>query len=479
MYFGKRMYAPDFNLMNFIAAEGCSEKMGDEKVLQFVRFALHPNHGRRRNTVGALIEKYNRLDGRTDKVEPVVFYPSLHDLPIVCFKSRAPTDNNPILKRIAQAKLANDPEYWKWTLSGKESSGLQQDGGGGTVSKRQQKITSIHDILRGIKLPESVVSVQRVYDELSEPYYRKYGKPLGEGTGCIPLEHRDFAISEIKRLFEEELSYIEQPSVQHGALPLHAKALVDNAGWMGDIILTGDAMMDSVPGGSIIRSVRVENSVARKSYVRTEKTGSDSMERRGVGFVLREFLIFYALKWNDAVVDSVSLSVDALHAGWKDALETPNVLRSLMAGAGLTSYLSVEGFTVKVSSVKKLVKLLCDEGFIVQTIAATPATPLVKRMEVSEDSVPVASIVKFFRGMLATEWNNDTIETAEVTAADVVRALNGGSVGAYRKSCVSQFMRPFLFDGSVEGYSWREGALHLEKYVVHVKRVAGRVNSMP
>ena len=104
-------------------------------------------------------------------------------------------------------------------------------------------------------------------------------------------------------------------------------------------------------------------------------------------------------------------------------------------------------------------------------------TPLVKRMEVSEDSVPVASIVKFFQGMLATEWNNDTIETAEVTAADVVRGLNGGSVGAYRKSCVSQFMRPFLFDGSVEGYSWREGAHHLEKYVVHVKRVAGRVNS--
>ena len=192
------------------------------------------------------------------------------------------------------------------------------------------------------------------------------------------------------------------------------------------------------------------------------------MERRGVGVVLREFLIVHALQWNDAAIDTVSQSVEALHAGWAGALETPGVLRSLMAGAGLASYLSVEGSTLKVPSVKKLLKLLCDEGFI----APSPSAILsVKRMVVSEDSVPVASIVKYFKGMLSNEWGNGA-QSAEVTAADVVRALNGGSVGAYRKSCVSQFMRPFLFDGSVEGYSWREGALQHEKYVVHVERVA-------
>ena len=473
------MHALDFKLLKFIAAEGCSEKMGD-RVAQFVRFSLHPNNGRRRNTIHAIIDKYNQLDGRSERVVPVLFYPSVYDNPIVCFKSKASIENNPILKRIAVAKQTKDSEYWKWTLSGKESSGLQQVEDEPIVPRRQQShrmITSIHDILRDMKLPESVVSVQRVYDELSEPYFRHYGIPLGEGTGCIPLAHRDFVISEIKRLFEEELSYIEQPSVQEGGLPLHARALVDNAGWMGDILLTGDAMMDTVPGGSIIRAVRVGNATARKSYVRTGKSRSDSMERRGVGMVLREFLIFYALQWNDAAMDSVSLSVESLHAGWVDALETPNVLLSLMAGAGLASYVSIEGSTLKVPSVKKLLKLLCDEGFIVQTLSSTPATPSVKRMEVSGDSAPVASIVKYFRSMLSNEWSKG-IKTAEVTAVDVVRTLNGGDVGTYRRSCVSQFMRPFLFDGSVEGYSWREGALHHEKYVVHVERVARRVNSI-
>jgi hypothetical protein len=77
--------------------------------------------------------------------------------------------------------------------------------------------------------------------------------------------------------------------------------------------------------------------------------------------------------------------------------------------------------------------------------------------------------------MLKTEW--DGLETVEVTAAEVVRGLNGGDVGVYRRSCVSQFMRPFLFDGSVEGYFWKEtGGIHCEKYVVHVKRVMLRLD---
>ena len=341
-------------------------------------------------------------------------------------------------------------------------------------------VTRIRDILLSLKLPENAVSVQRAYDELSEPYFKEFNYPLGEGTGCIPIEHRDFVISEIRRLFEEELNYIQQPPsgclLLQQLLPPHAVALVDNAGWMGDILSAGECM-DTVTNGSIIRDIRVENSMASKVYVRTEKKDSSSLERRGVGFLLREFFIFYALKWNDTGTGSVFHDINALYNGWTDALETFNVFQSLISGLSLLlSYVvKVEGSVLKIPSVDRLLELLCTEGLIVvvQT-SQSKLLPVVKRMTVLDNCTPVASIINYFRNMLEREWIG--ICTVEVTANDVVRALNRGDVGAYRKSCVPQFMRPFLFDGSVEGYSWKEGIIHMEKYVINVDLISERVS---
>jgi hypothetical protein len=33
-----------------------------------------------------------------------------------------------------------------------------------------------------------------------------------------------------------------------------------------------------------------------------------------------------------------------------------------------------------------------------------------------------------------------------------------------------------LFDGSVEGYSWKEGIIHMEKYVINVDLISERVS---
>lgn len=76
----------------------------------------------------------------------------------------------------------------------------------------------------------------------------------------------------------------------------------------------------------------------------------------------------------------------------------------------------------------------------------------------------------YFQQMMLKEWVGK--EVVEVSATDVVRVLNGGEVGVYRRSCVAQFMRPYLFDGSVEGYSWKgAGGAHCEKFIVHVARL--------
>jgi hypothetical protein len=324
-----------------------------------------------------------------------------------------------------------------------------------------------------MRLPESVVSVQRVYDELSEPYFRQFNLPLGEGTGCVPLEHRDFIVSEIRRLFEEELSYIQQPSAV-GVLPMHARALVENAGWMGDILLSGGEGMDSVEGGAVIRAVRAENESAIRRFTRTGQTTSDRMEARGVGHSLREFLVFYALQWNDTGCPSVCQPIEALHAGWKPPLETLAAFKGLVAGISLRSCVVLEedGALLRVPSVERLVRLLCDEGLLRQVTSSgdSPNAPL-QRMVVRERCTPVMCIKEYFRRMLqGDEWAGK--EVVEVSATDVVRVLNGGEVGAYRRSCVAQFMRPYLFDGSVEGYSWKgAGGTHCEKFIVHVARL--------
>jgi hypothetical protein len=91
-------------------------------------------------------------------------------------------------------------------------------------------------------------------------------------------------------------------------------------------------------------------------------------------------------------------------------------------------------------------------------------------MVVRERCTPVKCIQEYLKRMLQEEWAGK--EVVEVSATDVVRGLNGGEVGVYRRSCVAQFMRPYLFDGSVEGYSWKgAGGAHCEKFIVHVARL--------
>ncbi len=539
------MHTFHFSRLKIKMAEGCCDQHGG-KTLQYVRISLHSNNGRRRGAIPRIIDEYNntRMDGcRQETVIPVIFFPGFQETSIHCFKSTAPAGKNPILKRIASAKQGGEEGFWRWTSSSSStdhhhegvastaaaalsslshvtasSSSTNHDdfqqnkrrhniisaGGGdnGSItSSSSSTMISIHDILLDMQLVVSenaaaaAVSVHRVYDELSEPYFIKFGMAMGEGTGCVPLEHRDFIVSEIKRLFEEELSYIQQPPVLQGELPSHARSLVDDAdGWMGDILLSGDGrMMEMIAGGPMIHAVRVENAkkARRKGYVRTGRNQSDRLERSGVGALLREFLVFYALKWNDAGLESVHQSIESLHSGWTDAKVDFNTLRSLLVGMGLaSSYALVEesSTVLRIPSVERLLGLLSKEGLITTArrsaggdtiVTTTASSSVIQRMTVKEDCAPVASIVKYFQDMLLKrEWIG--VETAEVTATDIVKALNGGSdVGVYRRSCVSQFMRPFIFDGSVEAYFWREsgGAPH-EKYVIHVARVAQRLRTL-
>ena len=471
VYFGNRMQIPHFQSLKFHLVEGCCDVEGTS-IVQYVRVSLNPSNGRRIGSIPRIIEQYNGLAGSSAVINPVVFFPQTIQEPIKCFKTTDPVSANPILKRIADEQKKEGGTFWRWTVSSRNNELPPEPRAAGGLQVRRQFITSIHDILREMQLPESIVSVQRVYDELSEPYFREFNVPMGEGTGCIPLEHRDFVVSEIKRLFEEELNYIEQPSVATNInrLPLRARTLVDDAGWMGDILLSGDRI-DEMAGGAIVRAIRAENVLMRRHLVRTEQRANhDRLDRRGVGHSLRDFLVYYALRWNDEGLASVSKSIQDLHSGWTPPLESLLSFQGLIAGVNLGPTLTVDGSVLNVPSVDRLVKLLCNEGLISHVTSSNhQQAAVLKRMVVRERTTPVSAITKFFKQMLDGWAEKDTVE---VTAFDVVRVLNGGDVGVYKRSCVSQFMRPFLFDGSVEGYTWREGAIHHEKYVVHVQLVA-------
>ena len=557
-YIGRyRMQATYFtsNAKKFKLSEGCREQIGN-KTIQYIRISLHPNAGRRKSAIPRIIDEFNRKDGRVGGTEvvgivPVIVFPGSQDTAVHCFKSTAPAESNPILQRIAIAKQKKEEGFWRWTATGEgcwlpdddepspvEEVGVRSgDSNGGnhhgedcyychnnkkrvtavksttdtTASVTTTKMISVHDILLGMQL--HTVPIHRVYDELSEPYFRKFGVPMGEGTGCVPLEHRSFIVSEIKRLFEEELDYIQQPSVvvaqrrspvkEKKELPPHAKSLVEDAGWMGDILLSGDSVaMGAISGGPMIHAVRVENEgKARKKvvYVRSTEekkkqsttTTTTNLERRGVGALLKEFLVFYALQWNNAGMVSVSQSIESLYSGWVGAREDVNTLQSLLAGANLASYFflmevtttegSADSPVLRVPSVEKLLRLLCREGLIITVVASSPP-PSIQRMTVAEDCTPVSSIVKYFQDLLASKEGSSSsswgdAETVETTATDIVKVLNGGGegMGVYRRSCVSQFMRPFIFDGSVEAYFWWENGTRNEKYVIHVAQVAKRI----
>jgi hypothetical protein len=444
VYFGNQMHLPDFDRLHFNLVEGCWFEEGGRTV-QFVRVSLQQKNGRRAGTIPRIIDEYNRMDGRSEPVQPVVYFPLFNAAAVVCFKSSASIQNNPILTRIAAAKRAVDG-FWRWCPTSTTTTP--------SVSAGRRFISSMHDVLREIRLPESRVSVQRVYSELSEPYFKKFGTPLAEGTGCIPIEHREFIVSEIRRLFEEELSYTQQPSTR--VLP---QALIDHNGWMGDILLT-DAQMNVLGGGSFIRNLRVENLTARRR--RFMKTGTEPSS-------LRAFLVFYALKWNDAGLESVCYPVKELHSGWIQAVVDFTSLMALVVD--MPPCVLVQENKLRVASVDKLLKLLCDENLIAPVESSVPM-PTLNRMTVQGQCAPPKPfIVEFLRKMIRGGWD----DTVEITALDVIKVLNGGDVGTYRQSCVREFLKPFISDGSIEGFTWMEGAIQREKYVVHVARVALRL----
>jgi hypothetical protein len=126
---------------------------------------------------------------------------------------------------------------------------------------------------------------------------------------------------------------------------------------------------------------------------------------------------------------------------------------------------------LRVASVDKLLKLLCDENLIAPVESSVPM-PTLNRMTVQGQCAPPKPfIVEFLRKMIRGGWD----DTVEITALDVIKVLNGGDVGTYRQSCVREFLKPFISDGSIEGFTWMEGAIQREKYVVHVARVALRL----
>ena len=114
VYIGDRMHYPDFNELNFIKVEGCSDTDGN-RLIQYVQIQLHANNTRLKDSIPKIIEQYNRMEGRTQKITPEVFFPPFQTSPIVCFN--AANDDNPILKRIAQQRRiahSNESSYWRW-----------------------------------------------------------------------------------------------------------------------------------------------------------------------------------------------------------------------------------------------------------------------------------------------------------------------------------------------------------------------------
>jgi hypothetical protein len=444
-YYGKRMHVPDFLRLHFSMVEGCCSEMGG-RMVQFVRISLEQKNGRRKGTIPKIIDEYNNMEGRSETLLPVVLYPSLDESPIVCFKKTAGIQGNPILSRIEAAKEIPADGFWKWSPvhTPQEAAVIQ-------LEESERHFVTISDIVRELQLPESTVSVKRVYTELSEPYFRKYNKPLGEGTGCIPAEQREFIVSEINRLFEDELSYIVRPPVS--VLPPQAIALVDHAGWVGDIVRS-ESRKDEDP--SVIRVQSVGNSAVRRAYVKTGMKGR----------ALKGFLAHYALQWSNAGLNSVCYSIQELHRGWIDADVDFGALMGLIDGA--PSCVAVQGALLRVPCVRTLLQLLCEEGLLKHV----DHLPALRRMVVEGDCTAQANtlIVDYLERKIRKDWAGQSL--VEVSAADVVRGLNGGEVGTYRQSCVRQFLKPFIADGSVEGFSWTEGSAQREKFVIHVAEVA-------
>ena len=446
VYYGGPLNQADFSQLHFSAADGCCFKdKRDDRVIQFVRVSLFQKNGRRAATIPRIIDEYNQMEGRLEKIEPVIFFQQ-HVSPVICFKARKQSDN-PILARIDAAKQASVDGYWSW------SSCVS------TVkpSRKHSAFTSIDEIVRELSLP---VPVDRVHDELNIPYFGKYSIDLDAG-GCIPLEHRDFLVTEIRRLFNQELSYIEQPSV--GSISPHAQGMLD--GVVDDIWNEVGEPTTS----SFIKSVPCSSKIAIRVY---GKTQVNAMENHGIDAPLGSFLKFYALRWNDAGLDSMCYPIELLHRGWVDAKLNLTDLVHRMGGIS-PGVIEFKSPMFKVPSVKTLLSLLCDGGLL--TPLAETHTFRLSRLSAAGDFKMAACIVDFFQTMLADGWTDE--ESVQITSTDIVRVFNGGDVfGVYKQACVRQFMRPFLHEGSAMGFTWTTGTgIVCEKFVVDIAAIKASI----
>jgi hypothetical protein len=111
VYFGSRMHVPDFHELKFSHVEGCCDVDAGGRLVQYVRISLHANNTRREGSIPKLIEQYNRMEGRKQKITPEVFFPPFQTSPIVCFGNKTNIRDNPILKHIAMHK---EDSFWRW-----------------------------------------------------------------------------------------------------------------------------------------------------------------------------------------------------------------------------------------------------------------------------------------------------------------------------------------------------------------------------
>ena len=104
------MHVSDFQELKFSLVEGCCDIDGD-RLIQYVRITLHANNTRRESSIPKIIEQYNRLEGRKEKITPFVFFPLFQTYQIVCFGTKTDIRDNPILKHIAMHK---EDSFWRW-----------------------------------------------------------------------------------------------------------------------------------------------------------------------------------------------------------------------------------------------------------------------------------------------------------------------------------------------------------------------------
>jgi hypothetical protein len=104
------MHVSDFQELKFSLVEGCCDIDGD-RLIQYIRITLHANNTRRESSIPKIIEQYNTMDGCTETITPVVFFPLFQTSPIVCFGNKTRIQDNPILKHIAQHK---EGSFWRW-----------------------------------------------------------------------------------------------------------------------------------------------------------------------------------------------------------------------------------------------------------------------------------------------------------------------------------------------------------------------------